>query len=143
MTLHNDIWCSGTSVYIDLFQIRKGMIWEPFSCQTEEKYDFEKGANLSWTGSELGSCSTTYFDGLNDIEFKILSTDGDDFCPRILRIYLNNGDAYKSDEMRDWVDDSKGNDYRIARKRHLYFLNGNIREPLGSQPLWGIKIYQF
>ena len=117
MSLHNDIWCSGTNVYIELFQNRNGRIRNQFFCGTLQKFNFEKGATLSWTNFALGFCATKDFDGINDIiDFKILSKNGDDFCPKILTITMNNGEEYISDEMRDWVDNSKGNDYRIAKR---------------------------
>ena len=77
------------------------------------KKDAKKGTSLIWTNFELGSCATEEFDDIyNHIEFKVQTLDGDDFCPKILTIRMDNSDEYKSDEMNEWVDNSKGNNIK-------------------------------
>ena len=79
--------------------------------------DFKKGTVLTWTGTQLGSCATEEFDVKNDlIQFKVRSTDGDDFCPKTLTITTDDGYEYKSGEMNDWVDKEKGDHLRPANR---------------------------
>ena len=78
---------------------------------------------MSWTGSELGSCATEEFNVLNDnIHFIVKSTSGDDFCPKVLTITTFDGYEYKSEKMEDWVDKSKGDHLRQAKRTSGIFL---------------------
>ena len=78
---------------------------------------------MSWTGSELGSCASEEFDVLNDnIHFTVKSTSGDDFCPKVLTITTVDGYKYKSEKMEDWVDKSKGDHLRQAKRTSGMFL---------------------
>ena len=49
------------------------------------------------------------------IWFRIVGGGGDDFCPKNLMIYCNDGTIYKKYVMRDWVDNKKGGGWRLAR----------------------------
>ena len=114
---HSSIGCSGTNVYIELLQDHNGEIKDKTECGTSHINNFNKGITLSWTGSELGSCATEEFDVLNDlIHFKVRSTNGDDFCPKVLTITTVDGYQYKSEKMEDWVDKSKGYNLRPAKR---------------------------
>ncbi len=81
------------------------------------RVNFKKGTTITWTGSELGSCTAEEFD-IHDnlIEFRVKSTSQDDFCPKTLTITMNNGYQYKSDEMDDWVDKGKGDHLRSSKR---------------------------
>ena len=118
MSLHGDNWCGGYNVYIELIQNSK-------SCTTGHHGDFNKGDIISWTGSKLGSCLKKEFDIENDqIDFKVRSTHGNDFCPKILEISMNNTVkgikrevVYKSSGvMDDWVDKNKGGHQRSTKR---------------------------
>merc|ERR1719270_560250 len=114
---HSDLQCSGTNVYIELLQDHNGEIKDKTECKTSHINNFSKGIILSWTGSELGSCATEEFDVLNDnIHFQVRSTSGDDFCPKVLTITTVDGYKYKSEKMEDWVDKSKGDHLRQAKR---------------------------
>ena len=54
LSIHNDVSCGGDNVYVELNQ---GII----SCKTENKVDFDRGINLSWTGPALGTCLERVF----------------------------------------------------------------------------------
>ena len=132
MSLHGDNFCGGDDVYIELIQNSK-------SCTTRKHGDFDKGDIISWTGSKLGSCLKKEFDIENDqIDFKVRSTYGNDFCPKILEIRMNNtvkeitrkvvgkGSkrevVYKSSGvMDDWVDKNKGGHQRSTKR-----ITGNV-----------------
>ena len=123
LSLHGDNFCGGDDVYIELIQNSK-------SCTTRKHGDFDKGDIISWTGSKLGSCLKKEFDIENDqIDFKVRSTYGNDFCPKILEISMNNTVkgikrevVYKSSGvMDDWVDKNKGGHQRSTKR-----ITGNV-----------------
>merc|ERR1711935_939566 len=98
-------------------QDHNGEIKDKTDCQTLHINDFKKATVLTWTGPQLGSCATEEFDVKNDIiQFKVRSTDGDDFCPKTLTITTDDGYEYKSGEMKDWVDKDKGDNLRPAER---------------------------
>ena len=118
MSLHGDNFCGGKDVYIELIQNSK-------SCTTGKHGDFDKGDIISWTGSKLGSCLKKEFDIENDqIDFKVRSTYGNDFCPKILEISMNNTVKGITREvvfkscglMNDWVDKGKGGYIRSTKR---------------------------
>ena len=50
------------------------------------------------------------------LNFKLFGSSGDDFCPKRFSVVTYDGTVYRSSEMKDWVDESKGNHYRTAYK---------------------------
>ena len=117
MTLHSDLECGGRSVYLELFQEKNGKNTK--LCKTRDYGDFSRGKTLDWglwDPTELDGC---YADTNNDIiSFKIMSNNSDDFCPKTLKIVVKKGNSlsfeYTKIGMDDWVDNSNGNDFRIA-----------------------------
>ena len=111
LTIHTDSYCGGYDVYLELIQGRT-------TCQTSAKRNFDSGAKLSWTGSQLGSCVDTLFDSNSDeINFKIRSTGGDDFCPNSLSITLKDAKTYENRGMDDKVDNRIGSELRTAKRK--------------------------
>ena len=116
LTIHNDNYCGGNDVFIEIVQFSK-------SCYTSVHNNFKKGSNITWSGSKLGSCIGQDFDVHYDvINFKVRSTDGNDFCPKSLSITLKNGNVYKLDNMYDWVDEKQGGYLRPARITGMDFV---------------------
>merc|ERR1711976_499846 len=101
----------------------------------QENMEILTGDIISWTGSKLGSCLKKEFDIENDqIDFKVRSTYGNDFCPKILEISMNNTVkgitrevVYKSSGvMDDWVDKNKGGHQRSTKRiTDLYLCEPN------------------
>ena len=111
LTIHTDSYCGGYDVYLELIQGRT-------DCQTSTKRNFDSGAKLSWTGSQLGSCVDILFDNNSDeINFKIRSTGGDDFCPNSLTITLKDAKTYENRGMDDKVDNRIGSELRTAKRK--------------------------
>ena len=100
LTNHNDSHCFGYDVYIVLIQEEK-------NCTTSTKKDFNKGAKFSWTGAELGSCVDIpfFYDDRDEINFKIRSTAGDQFCPNSFTITMKDGKKYENHGMYHGMDD--------------------------------------
>ena len=100
--------CSGKGIYIEIFQGKT-------QCQT--KYlDGKKGTLVSWKGTQLGNCLSKIFDTKkNVIHFRVKSIYTNDFCPKFLWINVVSA-RYESDQMKDWVDDTKGGHLRVAKK---------------------------
>ena len=110
LTTHSDSGCGGISAYVELVQ-------ESTSCKTKDNGEFAKGVTLVWTASDLDTCLGKEFDVLNDeIEFKLMSNDGNDYCPETLTITMSNGYAYKKEGITDWVDNGKNNHLRSAKR---------------------------
>ena len=114
--------CGGNSAYVELVQ-------DSTSCKTKDKGEFDKGTTLVWTASALETCLGKEFDVLNDeINFKTMSNDGNDYCPKTLTVTMNNGYAYKKEGIIDWVDNGKNNHLQSAKRTSgkalskLYFL---------------------
>ena len=111
LTIHTDSYCGGYDVYLELIQERT-------NCQTLTKTNFNPGAKLSWTGSELGSCVDRLFDSdSEEINFKIRSTGGDDFCPNSFTITLKDSKTYENRGMDDKVDNRIGSELRTAKRK--------------------------
>ena len=103
LSIHKTAICGGCSAYIEL-------IHNSTSCQTKDIGGFDQGSTLVWTDSTLGTCLGKKFDFLNfEMNFKTLSNDGDDYCPKTLTITMSNGYEYKKEGMNDWVDNGKNN----------------------------------
>ena len=110
MTTHSNSGCGGNSAYIELVQ-------ESISCKTKDKGEFDKGTTLVWTASTLDTCLGKEFDVLNDeINFKTMSNDGNDYCPLTLTITMSNGYAYQKSGIQDWVDNGKNNHLQSAKR---------------------------
>ena len=115
LSTHSNSQCGGNSAYIELVQ-------DSTSCKTKDAGAFNKGTLLVWTTSMLDTCLGKEFDVLNDeINFKTMSNDGDDYCPKTLTITMSNGYAYKKDGIRDWVDNGKNNHLQSAKR-----ISGNV-----------------
>ena len=110
LTTHATSQCGGNSAYVELVQ-------DSTSCKTKDKGEFDKGTTLEWTASTLDTCLGKEFDVLNDeIKFKTMSNDGNDYCPKTLTITMNNGYAYKKEGIIDWVDNGKNNHLQSAKR---------------------------
>ena len=106
--------CGGKSVYLELLEGQT-------SCTTSTKEDFHGGVTLTWSSDQLGSCAGKLFDvQLDVLNFKLKSTDGDDFCPKtlVIKLYDNGGKIYryKADGMNDWVSKDVNDHIRTATK---------------------------
>jgi hypothetical protein len=106
--------CGGKSVYLELLEGQT-------SCTTSTKEDFDGGVTLIWSGDQLDSCAEKIFDvQLDELKFKLRSTDGDDFCPKtlVITLYDNVGKitTYKADGMNDWVAKDVNDHIRTATK---------------------------
>ena len=121
MTTHSTTNCGGNSAYVELVQ-------DSISCKTKDKGEFDKGTTLVWTASTLDTCLGKEFDVLNDeINFKTMSNDGNDYCPKTLTITMNNGYAYKKEGIIDWVDNGKNNHLRSAKRTSSKYSTGMAR----------------
>ena len=110
LTIHNTNQCGGNSAYVELVQ-------DSISCKTKDKGEFDKGTTLVWTASSLDTCLEKEFDVSNDeIRFRTMSNDGNDYCPKTLTITMSNGYVFKKEGMIDWVDNGKNNHYRSAKR---------------------------
>ena len=110
LTTHSNSGCGGNSAYIELVQ-------DSTSCKTKDKGEFDKGTTLEWTDSFLETCLGKEFDVLNDeINFKTMSNDGNDYCPKTLTITMSNGYAYQKAGIKDWVDNGKNNHLQSAKR---------------------------
>ena len=110
LSIHDSSSCGGNSAYIELLQ-------DSISCKTKDNGAFVKGDVLVWKYSTLGTCLGKEFDVLNDeIKFKTMSNDGNDYCPKTLTITMNNGYAYKKEGIIDWVDNGKNNHLQSAKR---------------------------
>ena len=125
MTTHSTSQCGGNSAYVELVQ-------NSTSCKTKDEGEFDKGTTLVWTASTLDTCLGKEFDVLNDeINFKTMSNDGNDYCPETLTITMSNGYAYKKEGLNDWVDNGKNNHLQSAKRTSgkvlitLYFLQNS------------------
>ena len=86
-------------------------------CQSSP-IDAKKGTTVSWIGTQLGNCSFEEFNTETEVVFfRVKSYSGDDFCPKNLSITIKNA-KFESDEMNDWVDQSKGGYLRTASKSY-------------------------
>ena len=106
--------CGGKSVYLELLEGQT-------SCTTSTQEDFHGGVTLSWREDQLGSCAGKLFDvQLDELNFKLRSTDVDDFCPKtlVITLYDNVGNIYryKADGMNDWVSKDVNDHIRTATK---------------------------
>ena len=111
LSTHSNSQCGGNSAYIELVQ-------DSTSCKTKDAGEFDKGTTLEWTASTLDTCVGKDFDVLNDeIKFKTMSNDGNDYCPKTLTITMNNGDEYKKEGMNinSWIDNRRGQKYQLIQ----------------------------
>ena len=74
-----------------------------------------KGDTLQWDNlnGKLGLVSGLRVSG-NSLWFSLFGRSGDDFCPKRFRVVTYDGTVYRSSEMNDWVDKSKGYQTRTA-----------------------------
>ena len=110
LSIHSNSQCGGNSAYVELVE-------NSTSCKTKDNGEFDKGTTLVWTGSALDTCFWKEFDILNDeINFKTMSNDGNDYCPKTFTITMNNGYEYKKEGITDWVDNQKNNHLQSAKR---------------------------
>ena len=109
LSTHSNSQCGGNSAYIELVQ-------DSTSCKTKDAGEFDKGTTLEWTASTLDTCVGKDFDVLNDeINFKTMSNDFNNYCPKTLTITMSNGYEYKKEGMIE-VDNGKNNQFRSAKR---------------------------
>ena len=103
LTSHSGIGCGGYNVWIE---INVGEI----TCNTSAISEFSAGNTLLWLGEYLGSCRNLEFDiNLDEINFKIKSSNNDDFCPKYFFSFMNHGVTFKSPKMfRPYDGDKNG-----------------------------------
>ena len=113
LELWDDDWC-GTN-YGPTFEIRtqdnkRGRVTRSFN-------PAYKGDTLQWDNrnGKLGYVTNLKVSGAS-LRFKLEGQSGDDFCPKRFSVYTYGGAVYRSLEMNDWVDSSKGNQERLAFK---------------------------
>ena len=58
-----------------------------------------------------------FYDHSDEINFKIRSTSGDDFCPNSFTITMKDGKKYENRGMNDKVDNKKGKKLRTAKRK--------------------------
>ena len=110
LSTHDTSQCGGNSAFIELLQ-------DSISCKTKDIGEFGSGTTLVWAASNLDTCCEQEFDVFNDeINFKTMSNDGNDYCPKTLTITMNNGYAYKKEGIIDWVDNGKNNHLQSAKR---------------------------
>jgi len=109
-------WC-GTD-YGPTFEIRtQGGITRRV---TRSFKSVSKGDTLQWDNinGKLGYTVVPQVSGLQvsggSLNFKLFGGTGDDFCPKRFRVVTYDGTVYRSSEMNDWVDKSKGYQTRTA-----------------------------
>ena len=116
MSTHDTSQCGGNSAFIELLQ-------DSISCKTKDIGEFGSGTTLVWAASNLDTCCEQEFDVFNDeINFKTMSNDGNDYCPKTLTITMNNGYAYKKEGIIDWVDNGKNNHLQSAKRTSGNFM---------------------
>ena len=115
LELHNDNLAGGDEIFIEIIQGSK-------SCQVKKATRIDKGKTKTWNNQiDLGTCFSATFDiSTNNITFKLKTTHGNflwsnDFKPKMVTIIIGNA-IFKSEEINDWVDMTKGSSPRIAKK---------------------------
>ena len=112
LTTHSGIGCGGYNVWIE-FNVGE------ITCNTSVIPGFDAGNTLLWLGEYLGSCRNLEFDiGLKEVNFKIKSTSGDDFCPKYFFAFMNHGVTFKSAEMFRVYDGDK-NGFNTNDRNHV------------------------
>ena len=110
LSTHDTSQCGGNSAFIELLQ-------DSISCKTKDTGEFFSGATLVWTASTLNTCWAQEFDVFNDeINFKTMSNDGNDYCPKTLTITMKDGYEYRKEGITDWVDNGKNNHLQSAKR---------------------------
>ena len=109
MELHGEWnYCGGDDLQIHLIQGGR-------ECKTNVIDNPTLGESY-WFG--LGSCKSTAFHVDNPtMNFKMITTTGDDFCPKFLTIYMNGGAKFKSSQMNHWHDYQENDDLFTANKK--------------------------
>ena len=60
-------------------------------CKTKPYGGFSAGDTLNWTGQQLGNCTTSQFDPMEDtMSLWIKTNTHDSFCPISVKIILND-----------------------------------------------------
>ena len=113
LTIHSKsisyVACGGNSAYVELVQ-------DQISCKTKVLGAFEQGTTLAWNASTLDTCLGKEFDVLKyEIQFITMSKDGDDYCPKTLKITMSNDYAYQKEGMTHRVD-NENTHWQSARR---------------------------
>ena len=67
---------------------------------------------------ELGTCKRTAFLVDNPtIDFKMITTTSDNFCPRFVTIYMNGGAKFRSRQLDHWHNYKENDDLFTAYKK--------------------------
>ena len=112
MSNRNYLWCGGESTKIEIVS--------PISCRTWSSGDFDRGSNVYWKNSDLGSCNgkQIYTSNENVIVFKIYTSSGNDFCPEYVNFALAGGYIeYKSGTIDYYLHDNNDNSKRFYAYR--------------------------
>ena len=104
MSNHGDNYCGGAPTKVEIVS--------PIHCTTLYSKKWYPGDNVFWEGDELGSCNETKIDTTNgnEIRFKIVTSSGEDFCPKYLDMIIGRYIEYNSaymDHWHDWHDNEK------------------------------------
>ena len=101
-------YCGGDDLQIHLIQGAR-------ECKTNVIYDPTLGETYLF---EHGTCKHTAFHVDNPtMNFKMITTTYDDFCPRFVTIYMNGGAKFRSRELDHWHDIQKSDDLFTAYKK--------------------------
>ena len=113
LELSNDKRSGGNEIFIEILQNNT-------SCQVKKVARINRGETKKWTTeSDLETCYGASFDiDGPEIKFRIRTTHGNalwsnDFKPKIVTIIIGKT-VFKSEEMNDWVDITKGSMVRNA-----------------------------
>ena len=94
-----------------LSQKNGSLVW-----QENKNSNFHNCLIVSWIGTQLGNCTFEEFNTeAEKVYFRVKSYSNDDFCSKHLSITMKDA-AFESNEMNDWVDQSKGGYLRTATK---------------------------
>ena len=87
LTIDDGDGCGGYYVHIEASQ-------NNVSCETKittKSSSFSAGDVLKWTNEDLGACNHTKFiKASSEINFKLKTTSGDDFCPENITIFMKD-----------------------------------------------------
>ena len=119
MSSHDNNYCGGDPTKVEIVS--------PIRCTTLNSKEFAKGTNVFWKNNQLGSCNGKKIDTTNEFEivFKIVTSSGENFCPKYVTVMIGGAIEYKSVYMDHWHDNSDNYKKFIAKKTSLG--SGNFR----------------
>ena len=111
LSTHSDLDCGGYRLRIEIIQGFN-------SCYTYEIDEFSPGKTLEWSKSNkmLGGCRDFEIDTEEMMTFKMKAYSYNDFCPKLLHIELENGEAFQSEHMDHWHDQSDNDLAHMLKK---------------------------